>query len=116
MTKSEQLMLLATENPSKGAFRLERPAPGVVAAITAGDGPSLNPKVTANEDSLAVVTLGSRTAALIADAHFGPAAGEIAARAFVRIMVRTPATRVHTQGKQSQTSTLAFRQASTTTG
>src|SRR4029079_19080460 len=70
---------------------LERPAPGVVAATTAGDGTPTNHKLTANEDSLAVVALESSTTALIADAHFGPTSGEIAARAFARIMLRNPA-------------------------
>jgi len=91
MTESNPLLFLATENPIKGSFRLERPAPGVVAATTAGDGTPTNHKLTANEDSLAVVALESSTTALIADAHFGPTSGEIAARAFARIMLRNPA-------------------------
>ena len=70
------LLLLATRESSEGSFRLERLAPGVVAAATAGDGSLTNPKITPNEDSLAVVELPTGTAALIADAHFGPSAGE----------------------------------------
>ena len=92
MTVPVSLVLLASENPDRGVFRIERPAPGVVAAVTAGDGPATNPKLTPNEDSLAVVARPDGTAALIADAHFGPGAGEIAARAFARMMVQSAAT------------------------
>jgi serine/threonine protein phosphatase PrpC len=89
MKAIHSLLLLATENPQKGSFRLERLAPGVVAAATAGDGSPTNPKITPNEDSLAVVELPTGTAALIADAHFGPSAGEIVVRGFAQAMERT---------------------------
>jgi hypothetical protein len=84
------VFLLATDHPTKGTHRLERPASNVVAAITAGDGPSVNPKRAPNEDSLAVVPLSDGVAALVADAHFGPSSGEIAARGFASAVERAP--------------------------
>ncbi len=89
MSAPEPTLLLGTAHPEKGVFYLETVAPGVVAAITAGDGPSLNPKRDPNEDSAAIVPLpGGGVAALVADSHFGAAASEIAARGFVEEIAR----------------------------
>lgn len=81
------LLMLASDHAEKGRCYQETFAPGVVAATTPGDGTSFNPKVSPNEDSLAVVArAGGGVAALVADSHFGPAASEITAREFVAAM------------------------------
>ncbi|MBI3270984.1 MAG: protein phosphatase 2C domain-containing protein [Planctomycetes bacterium] len=91
MSEDAPLLLLGTGHPTKGAYRLERAAANAWAATTAGDGPSTNPKLSPNEDSLAVVSLADGgVAALVADAHFGAGAGEIAARFFAESVRRTP--------------------------
>lgn len=82
--------LLASEHPRKGHATLWSPRPNVVLGTTAGDGDSLNPKLSPNEDSAAVAATRDGIAMAVADAHFGASSSESAARAFVRRMQGAP--------------------------
>jgi serine/threonine protein phosphatase PrpC len=57
--------------------------PGVVCALTPGEGPSRNPKQQKNEDSLGLVAIEGGVVAVVADAHWGAYAGEALVKAAV---------------------------------
>jgi len=72
----------ATEHCERGRAYIHRFAPGVVAATTTGEGRT-GIKLTANEDSLAIVRASEGAlACAVADSHFGPWAGETVAALF----------------------------------
>ena len=86
----EPLIMLGRDHVEKGVHALREVAPKVVAATTAGEGASLNPKVVPNEDSLAVVSLVGGIAAVVADSHFGDTAGVVVVEAFARRLGERP--------------------------
>jgi serine/threonine protein phosphatase PrpC len=74
-------VLLASDHLDPLSVASETLAPGLVFALTAGEGPSRNPKQQKNEDSLAVLSLPGAQAGVVADSHWGAFAGEALARA-----------------------------------
>jgi serine/threonine protein phosphatase PrpC len=86
-------LLLATEVTT--GHRVVCPTLHAVAALSPGEGPHLNPKVSPNEDSLGVVVLpGGTVAACVADSHHGHGAGERLVRAFTSLVAQRAVERV----------------------
>lgn len=80
-------VMLASDYPRKGHASVISVRPTLALGTTAGEGDSQNPKLSPNEDSAAVVALADGGFAMaVADAHFGPTAGESAVRAFVKAL------------------------------
>src|SRR5690348_8891645 len=80
-------VMLASDYPHKGQAAVISVHPRLALGTTAGEGDSQNPKLSPNEDSVAVVALADGGYAMaVADAHFGPTAGESAVRAFVKAL------------------------------
>src|SRR5271154_2094814 len=88
-------ILLASEHLDPRALASGELGAGVAFALTAGEGPSRNPKQQANEDSLAVLPVQGGFAGIVADAHWGAFAGEALVKAAVAALEeRAPATHV----------------------
>lgn len=66
-------------DPSIAAVR--EALPGVVCALTPGEGPSRNPKQQKNEDSLGLAAVDHGVVAVVADSHWGAHAGEALVKA-----------------------------------
>lgn len=90
----DQVLLLASEHLDKTAAAVRSLGPRVACALTPGEGPSVNPKHQANEDSLAALDLGVALAGLVADSHWGAGLGEALVRATSSELARLPAASV----------------------
>ena len=91
--------LRASDSPDPGELRVEASGPSSVAwGTAAGDGEKLNPKTDPNEDSAAVLWSPQSVAAVVADAHWGAAASEVAVEQFVRAL-RDEARPAHRLGR-----------------
>jgi serine/threonine protein phosphatase PrpC len=69
-----ELVLLASEHAA--ALPVSHALGSAACALGAGEGPSLNPKTSPNEDSVFIVERGGQLLAGVADSHFGHEAGE----------------------------------------
>jgi serine/threonine protein phosphatase PrpC len=93
------LVLLASDHLDKRSAAVRALVPWVACALTPGEGPSVNPKHQANEDSLGALLLADGAAGIVADSHWGASIGEgIVRRAVETFEKHAPATRSTLEG------------------